>query len=259
MKTRTIAAGLFGLILLFACNSNAKKKTKLAVDTKDSTTLKVAEKPVVQEQPYVYGIDISSYQGDETDDINAKKDTIRFVIAKATQGDGIVDPDFVNNWPQIKKDGFIRGAYHFYVTENNPEAQAKLFASTIGTLEPTDLPPVVDFEGGGIDKSQSVAQIQEGLNTFIQVLEKELGRKPMIYTDLPTANAYLNNPQYADYALWIANYNDKSQPDLPITWQNKGWTFWQRTDDYKLDNFTDDGDVFNGDITKLKGFIQNYR
>jgi lysozyme len=256
MKIKAITLGFFAFILLSACNSNAKKEPKPAVDT-DSTSVKAPEKPVVEEQPYVYGIDISSYQGDEVEDINAHKDTIKFVIAKATQGDVIVDTDFATNWPQIKKDGFIRGAYHFYVSSNNTQAQAKLFSQTVGSLDSTDLPPVVDFESGGIDPSESVEEVQAGLMQFITLVQRELGRKPMIYTDIPTANKYLDQ-KFSQYALWIADYNGESQPDLPTIWQDKGWTFWQRTDDYKLDNFTDDGDVFNGDITKLEKFILSY-
>jgi len=255
MKTKTILLLFFALIVVSACNSSKKKEPK----PKETVAKSKPVKPIAQEPAYVYGIDISSYQGDEADVLNISKDTLGFVFCKATQGANITDPDFANNWSQIKKDGFVRGAYHFYESRDNPVLQARHFTATIRRLESTDLPPVVDFEGEGIDKSQSVEQIQEGLNTFIATLEQELGRKPIIYTDIPTANTYLKNAKYAEYALWIANYTNKSQPDLPITWQQKGWTFWQRTDDYKLGNFTNDGDVFNGNKTQLIEFIQTYR
>jgi lysozyme len=258
MKTKTLVLVL-SLLALTACNSNTKKETAPKTVSKDTITKVAPPKPVIPEAPYVYGIDISSYQGDEAEMMSVQKDTLGFVFCKATQGAYGKDSNFASNWSQIKKDGFIRGAYHFYMTKDDPKDQAAHFANTVGSLEATDLPPVIDFEGGGIDKSQSVAQIQSGLNIFITTLEKELGRKPIIYTNIPTANKYLNDSIYAEYALWIANYTNKNQPDVPITWQEKGWTFWQRTDKYKLDNFTDDGDVFNGTKTKLLKFIQSYQ
>lgn len=259
MKAKYLYLVIFSLLILSACNSNSKKEKQPDPKTKETTEVKKAKKPVTPEQPYVYGIDISAYQGNETDVINAHKDTLGFVFCKATQGAYFTDPKFKDNWPQIKKDGFIRGAYHFYMAQNDPVLQAKLFATTVGKLEPTDLPPVIDFEGGGMDASKTVEETVSGLIVFIETLEKELGKRPMIYTDIPTADKYLVDAKFSAYALWIANYTNAPQPDLPNTWKSAGWTFWQRDADYKLDNFTDDSDVFNGDITKLKDFIANYQ
>lgn len=255
MKLKHLTIVILAVITLQSCKKEAKKEPVKTAEKKEV----VVKKKKVVEQPFVYGIDISSYQGDEDKFINAHKDSLGFVICKATQGAYFTDPDFTKNWPKIKEDGFVRGTYHFYMAKDDATTQANHFANTIATIEDTDLPPVIDFEGGGMDKSQSVKQTQDNLLTFIKVLESKVKRKPMIYTDIPTANHYLNDPRFAEYALWIAVYNGKSTPDLPITWKNKGWVLWQRDADYKIDNFTDDSDVFNGDITKLKDFVKTYK
>ena len=259
MRTLYKSIIFLSIVILSSCQSEQKKteKPEEPIKTTQVTKDTIVEKSKVVEQPYVYGIDISSYQGNEVDFINSKKDSIGFIICKATQGAFYIDPKFQQNWSQTKKDGFIRGAYHFYMSQNDPVQQSIHFAKTVGSLEDTDLPPVVDFEGGGIDKGQPVEEVQKGLLLFIHTTIKQLNRKPMIYTDIPTAYKYLNDPRFAEYPLWIANYVKKPQPDIPEIWKDKGWSFWQRDADYKLDNFTNDSDVFNGDISKLQEFIKS--
>ena len=63
---------------------------------------------------FVYGIDVSDFQGDEVDFLDKQKDSLSFVICKATEGITYTDPEFQNNWKTIPEKGFIRGAYHFY-------------------------------------------------------------------------------------------------------------------------------------------------
>ena len=133
-----------------------------------------------------------------------------------------------------QKDGFIRGAYHFYYTRDDAVAQAKNFTNAIKSIESTDLPPMVDVEGKGIDKSQTPEEIQKRLLVFLSEVEKTLGRKPIIYTNPAIAKEYFTDPKFGNYALWISNYTKQGQPDIPKVWQNVGWTFWQRSKDYKI-------------------------
>ncbi|MFT7250898.1 MAG: lysozyme, partial [Flavobacterium sp.] len=205
----------------------------------------------------VYGIDISHHQNNDIDSISKSTDSLSFVICKATEGVTYTDPLFLKNWITIKERGFLRGAYHFYHSEDDPLAQATFFLKTIAGIENTDIPPIIDFEEGGIDKSQSVDEIQSSLKIFINEIEKQLKCRPIIYTDFNTGNKYLNNTDFSDYALWIANYNGKKSPDLPDTWKKKGWLIWQRKSTYKLDSQNNDFDVFNGQLLEFKEFIRN--
>ncbi len=246
MKIHLLTFMLLALLSLNACLSeNKTNKT-------NKPTVTEQDKP----QP-VYGIDISHHQSKEIDAIFKSTDSLSFIICKATEGVTYTDPLFLKNWISIKKHGFLRGAYHFYRCQDSPKYQAIFFLKTIVGLDNTDLPPIIDFEEGGIDTSQSVDEIQSSLKIFIKEIEKQLKCTPIIYTDLNTGNKYLNDSYFANYPLWIADYNGKENPDLPDTWKNKGWLIWQRNSTYQLDHKKNDFDVFNGNLSDLNEFIRD--
>ena len=91
----------------------------------------------------------------------------------------IQDPDFAHNWATIPQKGFIRGAYHFYYTNDAPQSQADNFFGVVGDSYPADaLPPVVDFENSSI-KTSDHAQIIEDLLSFpgnLELWETKPGR-----------------------------------------------------------------------------------
>lgn len=215
--------------------------------------------PVIKQKSrsIVYGIDLSHHQNNEIDSIIKSKDSLDFIICKATEGVTYTDPKFLKNWKMIKEHKFLRGAYHFYRSGDDPLTQATFFLKSISDIKSTDIPPVIDFEEGGIDKSQSVDEIQSSLKIFLNEIKTQSKRKPIIYTDINTGNKYLNNSEFSDYPLWIANYNGKSSPNLPDTWKNKGWVIWQKSSSYKLNSFSNDFDVFNGNLLEFKEFIKN--
>lgn len=205
-----------------------------------------------------YGIDVSKFQGNEIDFLNQQKSDLTFVICKATEGITYTDPTFANNWKMIAQKGFIRGAYHFYRSKDNPILQAKNFMHAIAELKATDIPPIVDIEGAGIDNDQSIEKVQQSLSAFLEEIENELQRKPVIYTNIPIGNKYLDNEVFSEYALWIALYENLEQPKLPKVWENTGWKFWQKSSTYELKQEKNDFDVFHGDREELVNFIQTY-
>jgi len=253
------------IALNFSCESNQKNNTNETIgkenyvgsistnDTLDSSTAKDKKTSA-----FVYGIDISKYQGEEVDFLDKQKDSLSFIICKATEGITYTDPEFKNNWATIPQKGFIRGAYHFYRSNDNPESQVDNFFKVVGTFKKTDLPPIVDFEEGGIDKSQSIELIQSNLLIFLNELEKKSNRKPIIYTDLSSGNKYLSDSKFSEYPLWIANYNGKASPNLPATWKKTKWLFWQKNSSYKIGSIQNDFDVFNGDSSELLEFIKTH-
>lgn len=204
------------------------------------------------------GIDISKYQGNEIDNLNASTSDLAFVICKATEGNTYTDPNFQHNWDTIAKNGFIKGAYHFYRTNDQPQDQLANYTNAVSDLPSDALPPIVDFEEGSIVGSTDVAQIQADLLQFLSLLEQHYNRIPMIYTDVNIGNSYLDNPDFAKYPLWIANYTSASQPTMPGAWKGTDWIFWQQSDDYKIGSTANDYDLFNGNEMALKSFVQNH-
>ncbi len=246
MRAHFLIPILFALLTLNSCKSE-KEKNK-------SNKSSLIEQ---NEIPFVYGIDISHHQNNEIDFISKTLDSLSFVICKATEGVTYTDPLFLKNWKTIKARGFIKGAYHFYHSNDDPVAQATHFMNTITNLENTDIPPIIDFEQGGIDTSKSVEEIQSTLKIFLNEVQKKSKRTPIIYTDLNTGNKYLNSSYFSNYPLWIANYNGKKSPDLPDAWKKRGWLIWQRTSTYKLDSQNNDFDIFDGSLSEFKEFISN--
>jgi lysozyme len=203
----------------------------------------------------VYGIDISKYQGNEINQLNKQTDPLTFIICKATEGVTYTDPDFSTNWSTIQSKGYVRGAYHFYHCDDSPEQQVEHYLTVIGKLLATDFPPIVDFEELSIDQGINKATIQPNLLQFLTLLEQKTGRKPLLYTDNDTANTYLTDTAFANYNLWIADYN--STITLPTVWKSKTWTLWQKSENYNLEGNTNDYDVFNGDNEAFIKFIQS--
>ncbi|MGH1386911.1 glycoside hydrolase family 25 protein [Kordia sp.] len=198
-----------------------------------------------------YGLDISDYNGDIVSLLNTR-DSLHFVICKATQGNYYTDPDFASNWKQLKEKGIIRGAYHFYDAEVPPILQAKYFLNVIGELEDHDIAPIVDIEELGLNGEEiSKTTLQRDLVLFLQYVTAKTTRSPIIYVDTAFANYYLHNKEFANYRLYLASWTQDDFPELPTTWQEKGLFLWQKSDSYHFENTIDDLDVFFGDLKEL--------
>jgi lysozyme len=193
----------------------------------------------------VQGIDVSDHQG--TVDWNAVRQAGKlFAFIKATDGITYTDPDFAANWSGARAAGLLRGAYHFYETDDDPTAQAKNFLSAV-QLQPGDLPPVVDIER--LDAGGTASQTVQDLQTWLDAVEQATGRVPIIYTDHGFWNS-LGTSAFGRYPLWIAEYGVDS-PTLPAGWTS--WTLWQYSETGTVSGVTGsvDLDVFNGTLADL--------
>lgn len=252
---KNIFATLAVCVLLSACSSSNESENNSDSAAADTVKKKDTVPVSGNGDPYLYGIDISSYQGDEADFLNRKKDTLSFVICRATLGITFNDPDFPNNWKMIQQEGFVRGAYHFYECDDDPAKQAQHYLGVIGTLAANDLPPILDFEQAGLAGVTDKQKIQSDLLTFLAAVETATGRTPLIYVSPDFSNEYLTDPSFAKYPLYVADYDGMSKPSMPSMWKASQWTFWQKTDTVHVDGNQNDFDVFNGNIAALKEFV----
>ena len=164
------------------------------------------------------GLDVSMHSGTvDWAELAAQGHTFGFV--KATEGVDLKDSAFDQHWREMKQAGMVRGAYHFYVTEDDPTEQARFFIST-AAIEPGDLAPVVDVEliGHG-----TKAGLPERLRTWLEIVEDHYGVKPIIYTTAGFWDAHLT-ADFGDYPLWVAEY-EVEKPRLPAGWSD--WHLWQ--------------------------------
>ncbi|NNE26941.1 MAG: hypothetical protein HKN09_08875 [Saprospiraceae bacterium] len=220
----------------------------------------IKSKSNIQKKPKenkVYGIDISKFQSNEIEDIDLGNVNFGFIICKATEGVTYTDSMFNENWKALSSEELVRGAYHFYRTQDRPKKQVDHYLKTIGALNDKDFPPIIDFEEKSIDGTVNKIKVQKDLLKCFELLENKSRRTPILYTDLNIANTYLTDAKWADYPIWIAVYRNTEAPELPKVWQGQNWTLWQKSDSYSMDNIKNDLDVFNGDFEQLKAFVQS--
>lgn len=191
------------------------------------------------------GIDVSKYQP-EVNWAEVKQAGYAFAFARATYGSGQVDAYFDSHWRGMKAAGVARGAYHFFVTADDPTAQANLFVRAVGSLGDGDLPPVIDVEAD----SGTGANLVGGVRVWLDIVERELGRVPAIYTAPAFWNENLT-AGFGRYPLWVAEYG-VSRPKPVKGWD--GWTFWQHSESGTVPGIRGSVDLnyFNGTAADLE-------
>lgn len=197
----------------------------------------------------VKGIDVSRYQGQiEWEKVKAAGTSFAFI--KATEGEQLVDPTFVRNWQASKAAGIVRSPYHFYRPAIDPKIQARHFLAQI-KMEPGDLPPVLDLE---VTDGRSASRIREGVITWMEVVEKALGIRPILYTTPKFAEDYLDG-QLNAYPMWLVDLGWGS-PDLPPGVEQ--WAFWQYSHHGRVDGIGEEVDLnyFHGSREALENLCK---
>jgi lysozyme len=184
--------------------------------------------PAVAGGTYLEGIDVSRWQG-QPNWANVKAAGIRFVIAKATQGATVVDPQWARNRTRLRANEIPFSGYHYAdpdPTAGDAVAEADHFVDT-ARLDMRNLLPVLDLEK---HNEQSSEFLTEWARAWLVRVEERLNVKPMIYTN----NSFWvermgDTTWFADngYRLWIRSLNVTS-PTVPAdNWGGRGWTLWQ--------------------------------
>ena len=155
------------------------------------------------------GIDISSYQSG----IDLTVVPCDFVIIKATQGTGYVNPDCDRAYQQAKRAGKLRGTYH-YVGGGNAVAEADYYINNIkGYLRDGLL--AIDWEA----EQNSAWGNEAYLEQLVRRVIERTSIKPLIYS---MASRYAQVTAVAkklDCGLWIAEYADMN----PTGYQAHPW------------------------------------
>ncbi|MEZ5313524.1 MAG: glycoside hydrolase family 25 protein [Thermoanaerobaculia bacterium] len=171
------------------------------------------------------GIDVSHHSGAIDWDVVAGHE-FRFVYLKATEGIDDADPMFEAFRGALDRIRVPRGAYHFFVSEDDPDEQARFFLAQ-AKIGPGELVPVVDVETIG---HGTTGDLSRKLRRILERIEEEVGARPMIYTTARFWNAHFE-PTFGSYPLWVAEYG-VDEPELPAGWQE--WTLWQYQGDAEI-------------------------
>tara|TARA_B100001109_G_C18844173_1_gene465982 strand:- start:285 stop:1061 length:777 start_codon:yes stop_codon:yes gene_type:complete len=256
MKAIQLSCLLIPLFWFVSCSKEPAKSNASLLDIMDekkqtSTVQKNTQTSASKHTGFVhYGIDVSHFQGDIIEKLD-QKDSLRFAICKATQGQYFVDPEFHFNWNEIKERGLVRGTYHFYDCSVDPEIQAAHFYATVGNIEATDIAPVLDIEQGSMTSSVSGSQMVSDILVFLKSIHEKFGRKPILYTDYAFAQEYFKDDALAEYDLWLAEYENTEEPNVPDLWKSKGFFIWQKSSNYHMNTTILDYDEFQGNLSNI--------
>jgi lysozyme len=190
----------------------------------------------------VRGIDVSHHQG-TIDWAAVASAGYRFAWIKASEGGDSRDSRFAESWEGASAAGVVPGGYHFYTFCRTPEEQAANFLGALEGRDGTALPPVVDVEYGG-NCSRRPTDLAGELERFRGVVERKLGRRPLVYT---------THEIRADHAIegpfWMRD----------VFWEPPGpWVVWQYGYERHLPGVSGlvDVDAFAGSEAEFEGFVQ---
>lgn len=169
------------------------------------------------------GTDISNWQAG----IDLKKIGGEFVIIKATEGTGYVDPSCDSHYQQAKQLGLKRGVYHF-ASGFDAIAEANFFVDNcLGYIRDAIL--VLDFEADAVNRGVGWAK------AWLDHVYARTGVKPLIYMSASVCTRFdWSSVVAGDYGLWVAGYPDNSDSwDVPDFTYSIGafpfWAIWQYT------------------------------
>lgn len=172
----------------------------------------------------VHGVDVSKYQG-EIDWPKLRRHGASFAFIKATEGDDHKDEAFRRNWKAAADAGIPRGAYHFYYWCSTAKSQADWFIRNVPKEEGA-LPPVIDVEWNAHSrtcrKRPDRPTVLSEMKTFMNILERHYGVRPIIYT---APDFYSDNlrGQFSDYSFWLRSVVAHPAQVYP----DRDWAFWQ--------------------------------
>lgn len=154
------------------------------------------------------GIDIASYQTG----IDLNVVPCDFVIVKATEGTGYMNPDFTRAYAQAKNAGKCLGIYH-YANGGDYQKEADYFLDRIGKRVGEAI-LCLDWEGKNNPAfgSSDFAWCKSWLDYVYQ----KTGVRPLLYCSQSVAYRFSN---IGNYGLWIAQYADMNQTG----YQDKPW------------------------------------
>jgi GH25 family lysozyme M1 (1,4-beta-N-acetylmuramidase) len=206
---------------------------------------------VLPGQPSVVlpGVDVSSHEPG----ISWSKAAgfgLRFVVARATEGDSRRDAAYDSIKREARAAGLAFTAFHFARPDRargDAVREANLFHG-VANIGPGYLAPVLDLEdSGGLGE----ARLQAWVTHWLEEVASSVGVKPMIYTNADFWRSHMGDTTMfaeAGYPLFVASW-DALTPQVPAdNWGGRGWTLWQTTKCGRVQGITGciRTDVYNG-------------
>lgn len=205
----------------------------------------------------VHGTDVSKYQRG-VDWATAKSSGISFAFIKATEGGDRLDNMFAQHWADARAAGIPRGAYHFFYFCRPASEQAAWYIRNV-PKERGALPPVLDVEWNPhsptCTRRPPPAVVRSEMKTFLQIVEKHYGKKPIIYTPIDFFDDN-NLATFKGYQYWL-----RSVAGHPSSrYGSHPFHFWQYTGTGIVPGIRGNADinVFNGSHTQWRSWVAQH-
>lgn len=194
----------------------------------------------------IVGNDISRWQGDVNFDVY--KQNTNFLISKASEGNGFVDPKFLRNQSQARLAGIPLGYYHFARPDlgNTGKVEADFFLKVIGEIREGEV-LCLDYEPPS-NPFSVVAWCKE----FLDRVYEKTNCKPLIYLNKSQVKAFnWQSVVDAGYGLWLACYDENI-----VTGQWKVLAMQQWTSSQQVPGIVGnvDGNRFFGTVEQFKAY-----
>ena len=154
-----------------------------------------------------FGIDISQHQGKmDWDVVAASPMNVQFVGIRVGISWGYTDKWFSFNWEEALRVKIPRTAYHVFYPLSDVTRQVKSIKKNLGN-DYGEMPITADIE---LDHGASKTQFSTNLKRYVEEIEAEFGRKPIIYSRASFFDAHID-PNFSlsmgnSYKWWMANY-----------------------------------------------------
>lgn len=203
----------------------------------------------------IHGQDVSGWQGEVDWDAQAALGS-RFAYVKATEGRTYRSAAFDHQYLGAARAGLVRGGYHFARPDSGgPEEQVDFFLNNGGgwTDDGSTLPGMVDLEGyPGLprDYGYGPQEMRDWIIGFSNRYRDQVGRRPVLYTNLHWWNDVVGDWTPYDSPLFLAQYRQDRPTELPARWW--AWELWQYSD---AGPFAGDSNLWHGSEDQFASFV----
>ena len=163
--------------------------------------------------PVCTGIDVSHHNdilSSDSPEAYKRLDSIQFLIAKATQGNGFVDSKYKRHRDFARKHDLKFGAYHFLTREHEASDQFDNFKKIAG--KDIDIIPCLDIEGYD-GKQWSRGEARKQLKEWNDRCKEYYGTYPIVYCNEFYRIAYFHD---MPNKFWINNWVTRPLLDCAI-------------------------------------------
>ena len=202
---------------------------------------------------YGFGIDVSKHNGN-IDWTKVKESGVNFAIVRAgnrgygAEGNLVTDPKFVDNMKGAISNGIDVGVYFYSqaITEKEAIEEADMTLKLIkenGFEGKVKYPIIIDTEKSGGRADSLSKDVRTAVVKAFCERVKKAGYEPMIYANKDWLVNNLDMSQLEIYDVWVAHYNNTTDPIKNPTDYKGKYQIWQYTSTGKINGISGDVDL----------------